>query len=129
MPLTSRTFRIFISSTFNDFVEERNVLQTWVFPRLRQHCLANGTRFQVVDLRWGISEDATVQQQTLRICLNEIERCRKVSPCPNFLALLGDRYGWCPLPDEIPINEFEHLLDHLSYDERGRAQAEMQLNQ
>ena len=36
-----------------------------------------------------------------------------MTPCPNFIVLLGDRYGWRPLPDEIPAAEFEALLPHL----------------
>ena len=33
MPQATRTFRIFVSSTFSDLKEERNVLQKYVFPR------------------------------------------------------------------------------------------------
>jgi hypothetical protein len=33
---SSRTFRIFVSSTFSDLKEERNALQEKVFPRLRE---------------------------------------------------------------------------------------------
>ena len=35
MPQTTRTFRIFVSSTFSDLKAERNALQERVFPRLR----------------------------------------------------------------------------------------------
>ena len=51
MPQATRTFRIFISSTFNDLKEERNALQEQVFPRLRELCMQHGTRFQAIDLR------------------------------------------------------------------------------
>jgi hypothetical protein len=34
VPKTSRTFRIFVSSTFSDLVAERSVLQTRDFPLL-----------------------------------------------------------------------------------------------
>ena len=30
------TFRVFVSSTFNDLRAERNALQEYVFPRLRE---------------------------------------------------------------------------------------------
>jgi len=36
-----------------------------------------------------------------------------VTPRPNFLVLLGDRYGWRPLPDAVPAAELEALLQHL----------------
>ena len=89
---------------------ERNALQERVFPRIRDHCSRYGFRFQAIDLRWGVSEEAALDQQTLHICLREIQRCQKVSPRPNFIVLLGDRYGWKPLPPQIDAGEFERLL-------------------
>jgi len=102
----SKTFRIFVSSTFSDLKAERDALQRFVFPRLRELCAKSGARFQAIDLRWGVSEEAGLDQRTMPICLGEIERCQKVTPRPNFIVLLGDRYGWRPLPPEIPANEF-----------------------
>jgi hypothetical protein len=43
------------------------------------------------------------------ICLEEIRRCRQVSPALNFLVLLGDRFGWKPIPAEIDAGDFERL--------------------
>jgi len=109
MALASKTFRIFISSTFSDMKQERNALQERVFPRLRELCLQHGCRFQAIDLRWGVGEEAALDQQTMKICLNEIDRCQKTSPRPNFIVLLGGRYGWRPLPAEIPVAEYEEI--------------------
>lgn len=109
MALTGKTFRIFVSSTFSDLREERNALQEKVFPRLKELCRQGGCRFQAVDLRWGVREEAGLDQQTMKICLSEIERCQKITPRPNFILLLGDRYGWRPLPPAIPAREFERL--------------------
>ena len=103
---TARTFRIFVSSTFSDLKEERNALQQHVFPRLRELSLQHGCRFQAIDLRWGVREEAGLDQQTMRICLDEVSRSQRASPRPNFIVLLGDRYGWRPLPSEIPGREF-----------------------
>jgi WD40 repeat protein len=118
MPPSSRTFRIFVSSTFSDLAAERDALQHIVFPRLRELAMTHGCRFQAIDLRWGVSEEAALDQQTMKICLGEIERCQKVSPRPNFIVLLGDRFGWRPLPAAIPAEEFEQLLTFLSEDLR-----------
>lgn len=109
MTVTSRTFRIFVSSTFSDMKEERNALQKNVFPKLRALCEKNGCRFQAIDLRWGVSQEAGFDQQAVPICLEEISRCQRVTPKPNFIILLGNRYGWRPLPAEIPATEYEML--------------------
>ena len=63
---------------------------------MRDLCLQHGCRFQAMDLRWGVREEAGLDQQTMKICLGEIERCQKITPRPNFIVLLGDRYGWRP---------------------------------
>lgn len=117
MVRSTRTFRVFISSTFNDLKEERNALQQRVFPELEKLCERNGCRFQAVDLRWGVSDEAGLDQQTMRICLDEIKRCQDISPKPNFIVLLGDRYGWCPLPAGIPQAEYEEIKVHVSPEE------------
>jgi hypothetical protein len=46
MAQASRTFRIFVSSTFSDLKEERNALQKKVFPKLRKLCMQHACRFQ-----------------------------------------------------------------------------------
>ena len=114
MAQATRTFRIFVSSTFADLKQERNALQKDVFPRLKKLCRENGTRFQAIDLRWGVREEAGLDQQTMTICLDEIKRCRDASPRPNFIVLLGDRYGWRPLPAEIPDREFDQIAPQVT---------------
>ena len=106
---SSRTFRVFVSSTFNDFKAERNALQKHVFPRLAEMCARHQGRFQAIDLRWGVSEEAGLDQRAVAICLDEIARCQRLSPRPNFIVLLGDRYGWRPLPSRIEKAEFEAI--------------------
>lgn len=114
MPQASKTFRVFVSSTFSDLKEERNALQEHVFPKLRELCAQHGCRFQAIDLRWGIRDEVALDQQTIRICLEEIARCQRTTPRPNFIVLLGDRYGWRPLPSEIPAAEFEEIVDNIT---------------
>jgi hypothetical protein len=102
--------RVFVSSTFSDMKHERNALQADVFPKLEQLCLRNGFQFQAIDLRWGVSTEAALDHRTMRICLEELRRAQEISPEPNFLLLLGDRYGWRPLPEEISQVEFDTLV-------------------
>src|SRR5262245_52886796 len=91
----TRAVRVFISSTFRDMQEEREVLIKHVFPQLRKMCEERGVAFTDVDLRWGITEEQAHRGEILPICLGEIERCR-----PFFIGLLGERYGW--VPSEMP---------------------------
>ena len=63
----ARIFRLFVSSTFSDFIAEREALQTQVFPELEKYCAERGARFLAVDLRWGITEEAQQEHNTMRI--------------------------------------------------------------
>lgn len=109
MKRTGRTFRVFISSTFTDFKAERDALRKDVFPKLRELCSAHGARFQPVDLRWGVSKEAALNQQVLDICLQEVQRCLETSRAPNFVALIGDRYGSYLAPSRIPATRFRRI--------------------
>ena len=79
---------------------ERDVLTRYVFPELRERCKEKQIKLYEVDLRWGVTEQETQQNQTLSICLSEIERCQ-----PFFISLLGNRYGWTP---QVKINNFKN---------------------
>src|SRR4051812_22801638 len=104
MAQRQRLVRVFVSSTFNDLAAERNALPEEAFPHLRDLCQRHGARFQAGDLPWGGSGEASLGQQALGICLQEIRRCQRLSPRPNFTALLGERYGWPPLPPVLPAD-------------------------
>jgi hypothetical protein len=114
MAAAAKTFRVFVSSTFNDLKAERNALQAYVFPRLRELCEEHGAQFQPIDLRWGVSDEASLDQQAMSICLDEIERCKTISPRPNFIVLLGDRYGWLPPLSNILQKEFQQIVEVIS---------------
>jgi len=122
MPI-NRTFRLFISSTFSDFIAEREALQRDVFPKLERFCAERGARFQAVDLRWGITEEAQREHDTMRICLEEVRRSQELSPRPNFAILLGDRYGWEPVPARIPNSHWDRLIAAASADDRKLIQS------
>jgi nephrocystin-3 len=95
MKNSSRTVRVFISSTFRDFAEERDLLIKKVFPELRRKCRERQVELIDVDLRWGITEKEAQQGKVLPICLAEIDRSR-----PYFIGFLGERYGWIPKPNQ-----------------------------
>ena len=107
-----KAFRLFISSTFEDFKIERDLLQNEVFPKIRDYCESKGFSFQPIDLRWGINNEAQLDQKTLPVCLREVRNCASY-PHPNFLIMLGDRYGWVPLPCIIDKKEFDDIRKKL----------------
>ena len=96
----SRNIRLFVSSTFADMKEEREVLVKQVFPALQNLCKKRGVTLSFVDLRWGITSEQTNDGNTVQICLSEIDRCR-----PYFICMLGGRYGWAQ-----PLNKSEDPL-------------------
>ncbi|XP_005112446.2 telomerase protein component 1 [Aplysia californica] len=99
--------RVFVSSTFTDFFNEREVLVKKVFPELREWCLERRLKLVECDLRWGIPKD-TSTAETILICMEEIERCRdKHMPHPLFITLVGERYGWIPSSEEVPAEAKE----------------------
>lgn len=108
--IQNRHIRVFISSTFKDMKEEREILVKRVFPQLRKICEERSVTWGEVDLRWGVTDEQKAEGKVLPICLEEIKRCR-----PYFIGLLGERYGW--VPDEISqdlIDGEPWLKDHLS---------------
>ena len=46
----------------------------------------------------------------VNICMEEIKRCQETSLGIAFIAILGDKYGWRPLPPSVKADEFESLL-------------------
>ena len=102
--------RVFVSSTFTDFKHERDALHQNVFRKFQRHCATRGFQFQAIDLRWGVPMEAALDHRTMQICFEEQRRSQQISPQPNFLILLGNRYGWRPLPEVILAEEFGRLL-------------------
>ena len=93
-----RRVRIFISSTFKDMQEEREILVKKVFPQLRLRFQPLGVQIVAVDLRWGITQEEKERGEVLPLCLSQIDQCR-----PYFIGLLGTRYGLVPgqFPPEL----------------------------
>lgn len=116
--MINKTFRLFISSTFNDFIDEREILNGQVLDTVDAYCQQRGYNFQLIDLRWGIAEESSLSQKTLSICLDEVRRCRTLSPKPNFLLMVGERYGWIPIPSSIKKAEFDLLLAQCAEEEQ-----------
>jgi len=104
-----RHVRVFVSSTFLDFIEERDVLAKRVFPRLAAWCEERGVTLDEVDLRWGITDEEKAEGRVLSVCLEEISRSR-----PFFVGLLGERFGWVPDPPSPALLKQEPWLGEMA---------------
>ncbi|XP_068711765.1 NACHT domain- and WD repeat-containing protein 1-like isoform X2 [Montipora foliosa] len=109
----AKIIRVFTSSTFTDMAAERNALMERIYPRLKVFAQQEGYEFQVVDMRWGVRDGSTDDHSTLELCLKELKACQELSTGPNFMAFLGQKYGFRPLPSTIVASEFKQLLDNL----------------
>lgn len=107
--MRNRYIRFFVSSTFADMKKERNILQE-VIDTLANEYKQKGWQIESVDLRWGISEEAGLENKTMQICRTELERCQELSPKPNFIVLLGNRYGWIPLPEVVSPKDVKLIM-------------------
>lgn len=102
----SREVRVFMSSTFRDMDAERNHLLGTVFPEIAEECRQRGVGFTEIDLRWGVTEEESKNGRTVQICLEQIDECREYPPF--FIGLLGERYGWIPVHEELSHYWAEH---------------------
>lgn len=57
-----------------------------VYPKLKSFCQERGYDFQVVDMRWGIREEATDDHMMTELCMKELTTCQKLSTGPNFVV-------------------------------------------
>ena len=82
MILKYNTFLVRIADT----QAERNSLMEHVYPKLREYCRERGYDFQVVDMRWGVRDEATDDHMTSELCMRELRKCQKFSTGPNFIV-------------------------------------------
>ena len=123
--------RVYIASTYTDMVLEKTELVNHIFPILKSYCkyeyfwkkicLENifssrdkyGIEFQPIDMRWGVRDESTDDHMTTNISLEELENCQSVSVGPSFFFLMGQKYGYRPLPTSVPADQFECLVQGL----------------
>lgn len=124
----NRSLRLFISSTFKDMKEERELLVKQVFPEVRRLCASRLVNFVYIDFRWGITSEDSAGGKVLDLCLGEIDKCR-----PYFLGILGQRYGWSQQSSNIIDHGLAETFDRAvekhpwvdSYRDRSITEVEM----
>ena len=68
---------------------------------------------QIIDMRWGVRDEATDDHSTTKICLEEIKNCQDMSVGPNFIFLGGQKYGFRPIPPVIPLEEYQIMRESI----------------
>ena len=69
-----------------DMRAERNMLLRDAYPELKQFCSDLDLDFKLVDMRWGVTDIATNDHETERLCLTEVANCRRLSLGTNFVV-------------------------------------------
>ena len=62
------------------------MLMVKIYPKLKEYCQSQGFDFQVVDMRWGVRDEATADHMTTELCMRELKECQRLSTGPNFIV-------------------------------------------
>jgi hypothetical protein len=110
-----RVISVFLSSTLTDAALEKNFIFSDVLPFLSKCALNRGFDLHFSDMRKGFSDEHEGLQ--IETVLAEIENCQNTSAGINFILITGNKYGVCPVPNNIPFKHFSDLMDKISIDE------------
>ncbi len=75
-----------VSISLSDFKAERNYLHRSAYPAIQSYCSDRGLDFQVVDMRWGVTDEMMNDHQVSELCIREIQTCQQVSCGPSFVV-------------------------------------------
>jgi hypothetical protein len=104
-----RIIRLFVSSTFRDFLWERETLRREIIPSVNDALHSEGIVYDLIDLREGVTKGSILEQDTARVCIAEVEEAFRSGSCPAFLFMSGNRRGTVTLPALIEENVFLKL--------------------
>ena len=121
-PSTKRVLRIFISSTFTNMNFERNYMLQEI-PFLKECAAARGLELIFSEMRFGIRDEASKDNRTTDICMNELAKCFDDSAGLAYILLTCDKYGFRPPPRTIPKLEFDNLCRLMTLDGSDLVQA------
>jgi hypothetical protein len=93
---------VFFSSTFTDTKRERRVIMESILPELSQRGRKEGVQCVFTDMRWGVVDQNTLDQDTWEVCDREIRRSERESCDIFFVSLQSEKYGYMPLPKCLP---------------------------
>lgn len=121
-----KNYQIFISSPFNEFLEERKLIH-----QIKNNVNKNNSEKQVIliDFQYGATEALLQKNLIAEACEEEI----LAASCGNqgifFIGLIGSCYGWRPLPRKIPQILFEGIFSLCDADTRDAVASIYHLDQ
>ena len=123
LPITIPSFelRVFISSTFSDTKQERDLLMESVLPELQLRARAHGVQIIVVDMRYGVPDENTRDHLTWTACEKALQACISNSEGIFCLSMQGMKYGYRPLPKYLAKIDFEERLRNASKEDADLA--------
>jgi len=111
---SSWLLKVFVSSTFTDTHRERNVLMEQLLPTLKEYAASRDISIVLVDMRYGIKDENTLEHLTWQGCFEGIKNCYEESDGLFFLSLQGNKYGYVPLPKYISQTILDEKLSVFS---------------
>ena len=84
---------IFVSSTFKDLQEERNLLHTQIMPNVNDVLKQKGTYANFLDFRWGINTENLTEDVAMRKVLSAC--FDGIDDSTYIIVLIGENYGSC----------------------------------
>ena len=116
MNTTIKTIDIFVSSTFLDMHDERDLIKTEVMQKVNFLLEPKGLQVNFIDLRWGVNTADVSEQEREEIVLEKcLETIRKTRP--YFLAIIGGRYGYLPSEVSYRMALYKQRNEILALDE------------
>jgi len=110
--------RVLFISTFIDFVKEREIFEEVIFPYIKKYAIKEGINIEYIVPGYGISETFYLKQSFIEDHIKSIKNT--IQKYQTFsISLLGQRYGWIPLPYQIDKLLFEDILYHNDIEKRS----------
>jgi hypothetical protein len=109
---------MFVSGVLPDTHAEREYLDKFMFPRLRELCASRGVSLKAVDLLEKMDGEDAAPEDVLHLTLEELQRSR-----PYYIGLIGEDYGKVieQFPDEL-LSRWPALAQY-----RGRSTIELEI--
>ena len=91
--------------------------------KVQAYCKTKGIDFQLIDLSDSFIDNSYMFDPNLvNVRLSELEHCMKYSFAVSSVFLVGEKYGFTPLPRIVDKSEFEILLQYMeNYEDKQLA--------